>query len=567
MKQNISLKRSLILVLILALILSTAPLAFASTEDKWTTMAPMSTPRYYFQTEVVNGKIYAIGGLNDGGSLSSVEEYNPSTNLWTTKASMSTPRYGFQTEVIDGKIYAIGGIVNSKKTCTSSVEEYDPAMNTWTKKAPMSSMRSYLQTEVIDGKIYALGGYNGAVIANNGALSLVEVYDPATDEWTTKAPMSTARYDLQTEVVNGKIYAIGGYGHNGSGTSALSSVEAYDPAMNKWTTMASMNSVREVFQSGVIGGKIYAIGDTFSNNIEEYDPTLDKWTKKAAMSTARSNFQTEIVNGKIYAIGGKDLSSVEQYDPATDVWAPKASMTSPRLAFQTELINGKIYAIGGYGGSNGKLSSVEEYTVVQTDPTLTVTASSNNVKVGQQFTTAVAIHNVTNICAEDIKITYDPSLFIYAGVEAQPGLKIYEADTSTAGTVRFICACEGKDNAATGDKDLLTLKFTAKKAGIGKVDIIKGRIADNATLEEDVTDANCGEDTITVEGYTDVNKTGDFTLLDLGIDGWYYGMDAADTDTAKFNADVVTDGKIDDHDLTAITQCILANSNYSPNNK
>ncbi len=55
----------------------------------------------------------------------------------------------------------------------------------------------------------------------------LEVYDPTTDTWMTKAHMPTPRAGLSTSVVDGKIYAIGGtVGYPWPG---LSTVEAYDP--------------------------------------------------------------------------------------------------------------------------------------------------------------------------------------------------------------------------------------------------------------------------------------------------------------------------------------------------
>jgi hypothetical protein len=42
------------------------------------------------------------------------------------------------------------------------------------------------------------------------ALSTVEEYNPATDEWRKEADMPTARMNLSTSVVKGKTYAIGG---------------------------------------------------------------------------------------------------------------------------------------------------------------------------------------------------------------------------------------------------------------------------------------------------------------------------------------------------------------------
>ncbi|PYJ61740.1 MAG: hypothetical protein DME24_05770, partial [Verrucomicrobia bacterium] len=54
----------------------------------------------------------------------------------------------------------------------------------------------------------------------------VEGYDPASNTWTTKAPMLTARYYLAAAEVGGKIYAIGGASSSGA---SLNVVEAYTP--------------------------------------------------------------------------------------------------------------------------------------------------------------------------------------------------------------------------------------------------------------------------------------------------------------------------------------------------
>jgi hypothetical protein len=66
--------------------------------------------------------------------------------------------------------------------------------------------------------------------------SIVYVYDPATDTWTTAAgPLPTARAGLTAAVVDGRIYAIGGrlgeeadYPDN---LSPVSTVEEYDPGL------------------------------------------------------------------------------------------------------------------------------------------------------------------------------------------------------------------------------------------------------------------------------------------------------------------------------------------------
>ncbi len=188
-------------------------------EGKWTKKAVMPTPRGGLSTSVVNGKIYAIGGLGGGNNvLSTVEEYDPKTDKWTKKADMPTARLWLSTSAVNEKIYAIGGWDGGGRFF-SAVEEYDPKTDKWMKKADMPTARGGLSTSVVNGKIYAIGGWKG--------MPFSEEYDPKTDTWTKKANMPTGRSRFATGVVNGKIYAIGGIGPEFNG---LSTVEAYDPA-------------------------------------------------------------------------------------------------------------------------------------------------------------------------------------------------------------------------------------------------------------------------------------------------------------------------------------------------
>ncbi|MDU7338621.1 MAG: kelch repeat-containing protein [Clostridium sp.] len=548
---KLNMKRGLVFLLILTLMSSVIPFAFAEQSgEKWELKASMSTPRYSFCTEVINGYIYAIGGAsNTVGALNSIEKYDPQSDKWTIVASMKNSRMDFCTEVINGKIYVIGGSNNEGRL--ASVEMYDPATNTWAAKAPLNTARNNFQTVVMNGKIYAIGGTNG------DKLSSVELYDPVSDTWVQKASMLSARSNFQSEIIDNKIYVLGG-----GANSSLS--ESYDIQNNVWTAIAPMADSRSGFRSEIIDGDIYCFGGG-EKSVFKYLIGNNKWESISEMSTSRYHLGTANINDKVLAIGGGlgngYLSSVEEYDSILQTWTPKAPINVARYYFQTEIISNTVYIIGGRN-SSGNLSSVEAYNVSRNSPTLTVTASSNKVKVGNRFTTTVAIHNVSNIYAEDIKIDYDAERFEYLGASAKEVLKIYKEDTSTPGSVRFIVAHLGKDSGATGDKDLIELTFRAKSVGIGKVDITKGRIADNDVLEMDVAEENCGEDTIEVEANKDVNRTGEYTLLDLGIDAYYYGLQADQTDTTRFDTDVIPDGVIDDKDLTAITQSILDNSNY-----
>jgi hypothetical protein len=156
------------------------------------------------------------------------------------------------------------------------VEAYNPATDTWTTKGDMPGPMAALSTCVVDGIIYAIGGFADAAMTG---LSTVKAYDPKTDTWTAKAPMPTPRAALSTSVVDGIIYAIGGrvypYG-------AFSSVEAYDPVTNTWATKTDMPTSRCWLSSSMKDGKIYAIGGLHGGGpvatVEEYDPSSDQTT-------------------------------------------------------------------------------------------------------------------------------------------------------------------------------------------------------------------------------------------------------------------------------------------------
>ena len=124
------------------------------------------------------------------------------------------------------------------------VERYDFAANAWEAVAPMATPRENHAVAVLDGKVYAVGGLSDGV----GRLSSVERYDPAMNAWEAVAPMATARYSHALAVLDGKLYAVGGYGWGYSGEGGddgdLSSVERYDPATNAWEAVAPMATAR-----------------------------------------------------------------------------------------------------------------------------------------------------------------------------------------------------------------------------------------------------------------------------------------------------------------------------------
>jgi hypothetical protein len=297
-------------------------------ESPWVSKAPMPVAGAFFKAEVVNDKVYVI-------KLNATYEYD--LYSWTTKRSMPTPRYNFALITYQNRVYCIGGKTDSTPSATNEV--YDPASDSWESKAAMPTPRHGLEANVVNGKIYLISGLvphrrfpdvKGTFELTN----ITEVYDPATDTWTTKAPIPNAADYYASAVVNNKIYII-----------SETHTQIYDPETDTWSYGAaspfSVDMVGGATIVGVTPQRVYVIGGRNSGlevaYNQVYNPENDSWSMGTPMPTARYGLAVAVVNDKVYAIGGLTGSFVtivqndrnEQYDPLKDKTIPAAPAPSP----------------------------------------------------------------------------------------------------------------------------------------------------------------------------------------------------------------------------------------------
>ena len=177
--------------------------------------------------------------------------------------------------------------------------------------------------------------------------------------------MLTARMDwwLRAGTVgNLKIYAIGGCG-DGTPSSAVATVEEYNPATNAWTIKHSMGEAR-CFAGGtartvgldkrvLVAGGEDSLGHLLAT-VEEYTTNTDSWVATWPMLAKRSRFalvESENAVRKIYAVGGYrvDVPSwtkvVEEFDASS--WTERAPMPTARGHIAVAVVNGQILVAGG----------------------------------------------------------------------------------------------------------------------------------------------------------------------------------------------------------------------------
>ncbi|KAK0644154.1 hypothetical protein B0T16DRAFT_438335 [Cercophora newfieldiana] len=263
---------------------------------------------------------------------------NTSTpGTWRTLAPVPAGAIHEQAVVVldSSRIAIVGGILESGGMI-DGVYIYDVTKDTWKKAASLPISVNHANAAVVDGKMYVLGGMTGA---NWGGTPRSWVYDPATDKWTSIAAMPTAEARGSAVMgVYGKVIWLAS-GKTKSGGESVTTVSAFDTASGKWLTdipqkAKNIPEGRDHGGGGIVGTKFYQLGGSLGA-IENRKDT-------------------------VFVLDLEDLSKG---------WiTAKGKMPTPRRGFATGILGTKIYTFGGEGNPDktygGVFEEVEVYDTV-----------------------------------------------------------------------------------------------------------------------------------------------------------------------------------------------------------
>jgi hypothetical protein len=265
--------------------------------DYWIARAPIPVAMNVYGLADINGQIYAFG-VNDNQKALTYA-YNPKTDSWTSKTPMPTSRVRFTIAQYQDKVYAVGGITGYDSTSgtaliTGANEMYDPATDTWTTKASMPTPRTSMEANTVNGKIYVISGLVDNLAPSGPALTNVtEIYDPSNNSWTTGAPIPIPVFAYASAALDDKIYITGGEKGASEQSPFTTALQIYNVATNSWSTGKSLPVLTVQAVSAATTGvntpkRIYVIGGRLNGPIDAtqiYDPSIDEWTNGAAFPT------------------------------------------------------------------------------------------------------------------------------------------------------------------------------------------------------------------------------------------------------------------------------------------
>jgi formylglycine-generating enzyme required for sulfatase activity/N-acetylneuraminic acid mutarotase len=327
----------------------------------WEEKAPVNKARAaYDGVEVLNGKIYFVGDYNDTGKNNTIERYDPETNLWETLSSANEARAGVASTVLDGKIYAIGGIG------LSSVEVYDPDLDSWTFATPLPRVVARGTAVTFENKIYLFGGHN----ENGTDLNQVLVFDNSNNQWSQVSTMPSALTSFKAITFNERIWLIGGSNNmgNSSNTIARNYVRSYDVGNNTWHSESSLPQARMWISAWSLNSSLIVAGGASGNNafkdIFGYDPNKKTWNSIGHLSDNAYAAGSVVFGSSLYLISGladKDINAQQNkvfvtnlFEDVYDLYRKDGNAPVGTPVVQSEYADGSVTASKMAEGSVSK---------------------------------------------------------------------------------------------------------------------------------------------------------------------------------------------------------------------
>jgi len=176
---------------------------------------PAGTRSGHTMTTLENGReVLIAGGGRPDRVIREVDLLDAASGSWSAAAPLTVPRTRHKALLLnDGRVLVVGGgtYPPTVNNVHASAELFDPATGVWTPAASMTDPRFDFDMVLLpDGRVLVAGGSNNMTDGEYGALSSAEVYDPATDKWTSLPPMHDRRRWPTLTVLSDGVYVAGG---------------------------------------------------------------------------------------------------------------------------------------------------------------------------------------------------------------------------------------------------------------------------------------------------------------------------------------------------------------------
>jgi hypothetical protein len=313
-----------------------------------------------------SGQLYVAGGYfgrphdYDREGQSSELMRLGASGAWETRAAMFESLQGFALVPREGGLLRCGGshIANARGEPTdmrsiATCRQYVEAGDTWVPFPDMPEPRSSFDAAVLDGRVYAIGGWRLDGDATHGTFATeMMVLDATLGTWSTE-PAPVERRALAVVATTRAVVAIGGL--EGS-LHASTAVDIYDPSSHAWSHGPDFPGEGFGMAAAAIGDVIYASGS--DGVVYRWSIGDAAWAPFAALAQPRFFHRLVPVGDALYAIGGigsmtmdgraRLIESIATSTPSRALgWVDLDFPGRARNRFAMFAVDDSLYVVGG----------------------------------------------------------------------------------------------------------------------------------------------------------------------------------------------------------------------------
>ena len=239
--------------------------------------------------------MFCGGRDNSNRASNSVIQFNGCK--WKTVSSMNEARCGCAAVYYKNDLFVFGGErtwidpslryqgnTPNLRSRADFVESFEVLSKNWKIAGNATFLCSYASAEVIQDKVYVIGGYTlNTSHVNQGRHQPFYVKKPSVcsyiyefkeNKWSNGPNLNVARAEFGSAVIRSTIYVLGGYGMNGS---VINDVEFLETSGNVWTRIncTAPYKLMHVYACSA-QGQIY-VKSSSADCLIRFDPNSQTW--------------------------------------------------------------------------------------------------------------------------------------------------------------------------------------------------------------------------------------------------------------------------------------------------
>lgn len=265
---------------------------------------------------------------------------------------------------------------------TSTVLAMPPAGPAWRELPDMPEARHHPFLIPQAGRLLAIGGFSATPASIWKMQAQCWVLDASGGKWRDGPALPAPQAEVAGGVVGADLIIAGGRtprgASNGSYQDHVDTGAAWKlaPGARQWEAIPPLPTPRNSSASAVLGGRLHVAGGRIVTGVglqnlhvhEAWDPARERWETLAPMPQARGGHAAAVLGGKLWCFGGESFGEQGRahdesfvYDPATDRWEAGPKMPSPLHGLGAVAAQGAIHLLGGAAEVGGRNTRPAHY--------------------------------------------------------------------------------------------------------------------------------------------------------------------------------------------------------------